>query len=127
MRIQDSRIVAPALLLSPFLGVVFLGASAFAGSERGACPGGAMNAAQYSPGRHRASRGPFAAGGVTAAHKTLPFGTRVVVTNPRTGVSVVVTIDDRGPFTRGRDIDLSRNAAQAIRFKDVGRVCTEIL
>ena len=70
---------------------------------------------------------PIAAGGVTAAHKTLPFGTRVVVTNPRTGVSVVVTIDDRGPFTRGRDIDLSRNAAQAIRLKDVGRVCTEIL
>jgi rare lipoprotein A len=127
MRVQDLRIVGPALLLSPFVGVVFLGATALAGSDRGACPGSAMNAAQYSPGLHRASRGPFAAGGVTAAHKTLPFGTRVAVTNPRTGVSMVVTIDDRGPFTRGRDIDLSRNAARAIRFKDVGRVCTEIL
>ena len=86
-----------------------------------------MNATQYVPGRHRAGVGPFVAGSVTAAHKTLPFGTRVVVTNPRTGASVVVTIDDRGPFTRGRDIDLSRSAAQAIRLKDVGRVCTEIL
>jgi rare lipoprotein A len=115
------------LLLSPFLGVLFLGATAFAGSERGACPGGSMNATQYVPGRHRAGGGPFVASGVTAAHKTLPFGTQVVVTNPRTGASVVVTIDDRGPFTRGRDIDLSRSAAQAIRLKDVGRVCTEIL
>jgi rare lipoprotein A len=127
MGIQDSGIVAPALLLSPLLGIVFLGASAFAGSERGDCPGSSMNATQYSPGRHRASSGPFVTGSVTAAHKTLPFGTQVVVTNPRTGVSVVVTIDDRGPFTRGRDIDLSRNAAQAIRLRDVGRVCTEIL
>lgn len=48
----------------------------------------------------------------TAAHRTLPFGTRVRVTNPANGASVVVRINDRGPFTRGRMIDLSRVAAQ---------------
>jgi rare lipoprotein A len=86
-----------------------------------------MNAAQYTPDRHSAGGRALSAGGVTAAHKTLPFGTKVVVANPRTGMSVVVVINDRGPFTRGRDIDLSRGAAQAIGFKDVGRVCTETL
>jgi rare lipoprotein A (RlpA)-like double-psi beta-barrel protein len=47
--------------------------------------------------------------------------------NPRTGASVVVIINDRGPFTRGRDIDLSQGAARAIGLKDVGRICAEIL
>ena len=49
--------------------------------------------------------------GMTAAHKTLPFGTRVRVTNPATGKSVVVRINDRGPYARGREIDVSRAAA----------------
>ena len=48
---------------------------------------------------------------LTAAHKTLPFGTRVRVTNPATGKSVVVRINDRGPYARGREIDVSRAAA----------------
>ena len=50
----------------------------------------------------------------TAAHRTLPFGTRVRVTNPATGASVVVRINDRGPFTRGRTIDVSRVAAEQL-------------
>lgn len=49
---------------------------------------------------------------MTAAHRTLPFGTRVAVTNKRNGKTVVVRINDRGPFIRGRVIDLSRAAAQ---------------
>src|SRR3984893_11195210 len=108
---MGSWIIAPALLLSTSFGVVCLESTALAGSDRGACPGNSMNAAQYSPGRHRAGGVPLAGGGVTADHKVLRFGTKVAVTNPRTGVAVVVTIDDRGPFTRGRDIDLSRRAA----------------
>ena len=64
---------------------------------------------------------------LTAAHKKLPFGTRVKVTNPLTGASAIVIINDRGPFTRGRDIDLSQGAARAIGPKSVGTVCTEIL
>ncbi|MGF1678286.1 MAG: septal ring lytic transglycosylase RlpA family protein [Candidatus Methylacidiphilales bacterium] len=48
----------------------------------------------------------------TAAHRTLPFGTRLRVTNPANGISTTVTINDRGPFIRGRDLDLSHAAAQ---------------
>jgi rare lipoprotein A len=49
--------------------------------------------------------------GFTAAHRTLPFGTKVVVTHVRSGKTVVVRITDRGPYGRGRIIDLSRAAA----------------
>ena len=53
---------------------------------------------------------------LTAAHRTLPFGTRVQVTNLANGRSVVVRITDRGPFARGRVIDLSRRAARRLDF-----------
>ena len=53
---------------------------------------------------------------MTAAHRTLPFGTRVTVVNKRNGKRVVVRISDRGPFVRGRIIDLSPAAARAIGF-----------
>jgi peptidoglycan lytic transglycosylase len=52
--------------------------------------------------------------GFTAAHRTLPFGTRVRVTDPKTGRSVVVTINDRGPFGHGRVLDLCTRAARAL-------------
>ena len=60
---------------------------------------------------------------MTAAHRTLPFGTRVTVTNKHTGRSVVVRINDRGPFVRGRVIDLSPAAAHAIGASDCPRYC----
>lgn len=56
----------------------------------------------------------------TAAHRTLPFETRVKVTNMRNGRSVVVKINDRGPFVRGRVIDLSKRAAEDIGMVDAG-------
>lgn len=62
------------------------------------------------------------AGGLTAAHPTLPIGSRVRVTNLRTGRTVIVRINDRGPFVRGRIIDLSKRAAQAIGISGVGPV-----
>ena len=65
-------------------------------------------------GRRTASGERFDMHDLTAAHKTLPFGTRVLVTNPHTGQSVTVRINDRGPFTPGRTIDLSRAAAEQI-------------
>ena len=55
-------------------------------------------------------------GGFTAAHRTLPFGTLVKVTNRRNGKSVTVRINDRGPFIRGRIIDVTPAAAQALGF-----------
>ncbi len=57
---------------------------------------------------------------LTAAHRTLPFGTRVRVTHARSGRSVVVRINDRGPFKKGRVIDLSEAAAQAIGMTGTG-------
>ncbi len=56
----------------------------------------------------------------TAAHKKLPFGTKVKVTNVKNGKSVVVKINDRGPFVKGRIIDLSRSAFEAIGNTDSG-------
>lgn len=69
-----------------------------------------------------ASGGWFNPNALTAAHKTLPFGTRVRVTNKHNGRSIVVTINDRGPFVRGRIIDLSKRAAQAISMTGAGVV-----
>jgi rare lipoprotein A len=66
---------------------------------------------------------------MTAAHKTLPFGTKVRVINERNGKAVVVRINDRGPFVGKRVIDLSRGAAQAVGMIDQGvaRVKLEVL
>ena len=62
----------------------------------------------------------------TAAHRTLPFGSKVRVTNPRNGKSVVVRINDRGPFARGRHIDLSRRAAEQIGIVTAGHGTVEL-
>ncbi|MGE8407129.1 MAG: septal ring lytic transglycosylase RlpA family protein [Pseudomonas sp.] len=65
-------------------------------------------------GKRTASGEPFDQHALTAAHRSLPFGTRVQVTNLKNQRSVVVRINDRGPHTRGRLIDLSRAAAQRL-------------
>ena len=65
-------------------------------------------------GRTTASGERYNMNALTAAHKTLPFGTKVKVTNKKNGKSVVVKINDRGPFIKGRVIDLSRAAHQKI-------------
>ena len=57
---------------------------------------------------------------MTAAHRTLPLGTRVRVTHATSGRSVIVRINDRGPFKPGRVIDLSEAAAEALRMTAVG-------
>ncbi len=67
-----------------------------------------------------ASGGRFNPNALTAAHKTLPFGTRVRVTNRNNGRSVVVVINDRGPYIKGRVIDLSRRAAQVVGMTGSG-------
>jgi len=85
--------------------------------------GGSSNsgmASYYWEGQMTASGARFNPSAMTAAHRSLPFGTRVLVTNQRNGQSVVVTINDRGPFVGGRVIDLSRAAAQAINMTGAG-------
>jgi rare lipoprotein A len=94
-----------------------VGQASFYGNEPG--EGGPLtaNGERYNP------------GGLTAAHRTLPFGTRVRVTSPNTGRSVVVRINDRGPFVGGRAIDLSVGAARALGLTSsgVGTVRMDVL
>jgi rare lipoprotein A len=80
-------------------------------------------------GRQTASGEIFDTNGFTAAHKTLPFGTVVKVTNLESGRSTVVRINDRGPFIPGRIIDLSRAAAASIGLagQGVAKVRIEVL
>jgi rare lipoprotein A len=67
------------------------------------------------------------ASGMTAAHRTLPFGTLVRVTYQRSGRSVVVRINDRGPFVRGRVIDVTPAAARALGFSGLAPVTLDVI
>lgn len=83
-------------------------------------------ASVYSGGR-TAEGGYVRSSSLTAAHRSLPFGTMVRVTNNRNGRSVVVRIDDRGPFVRGRIIDLTPAAAHAIGFSGLAHVTVTVI
>jgi rare lipoprotein A len=89
----------------------------------GSCSGQRVVAAFYSSGSRTASGQAFNAGGHTAAHRTLPFGSQVTVTTPRNGKSVTVTINDRGPYTHGVTLDLASGAAHAIGMSGTQWVC----
>jgi rare lipoprotein A (peptidoglycan hydrolase) len=80
----------------------------------------AGRASFYSLGQQLASGGKFLPEGLTAAHRTLPFGTRLRVTDQKSGRSVVVTVNDRGPYVNGRVLDLSLGAARALGMIDSG-------
>jgi rare lipoprotein A len=64
--------------------------------------------------------------GYTAAHRTLPFGTKVLVTNLRNGHSVVVRVTDRGPYGRGRIIDLTHAAARELDMISAGTAIVRV-
>jgi peptidoglycan lytic transglycosylase len=89
----------------------------------GNCSGQQVVATYYVSGRRTASGRAFASGELTAAHRTLPFGSHVTVTNPQNGSSVTVVINDRGPFTHGVTLDLSSGAARAIGMHGTQWVC----
>ena len=76
----------------------------------------------YSTGVKTANGERFDPGQLTAAHRTLPFGTRLQVTNMQTGKSVMVRVNDRGPYIDGRELDLSRYAAESLGIVDQGVV-----
>ena len=97
-----------------------IGASLPAAAQTGA-------ASWYGSGRRTASGERFNPNGLTAAHRSLPFGTKVRVENRRTGRSVIVRINDRGPFVRGRIIDLSRGSARALGMGGTTYVSLQIL
>jgi rare lipoprotein A len=73
-------------------------------------------------GNRTASGEIFNPNGLTAAHKSLPFGTCLRVGNPKTGKSVKVRVNDRGPFTKGLTLDLSAGAARAIGMRSTQNV-----
>ena len=92
--------------------VAALPSGVFAGQTRPPDPARSFSGlAAFYPGR---------GAGLTAAHRTLPFGTRLRVTDPKTGRSVIVRITDRGPFGRGRVLDLCTDAARALGMIDRG-------
>jgi rare lipoprotein A len=116
-----------AALLTCALGVA---SQAHASPENGLRASPALNVQQgeaswYGPGFHgrrTASGETFNTNAMTAAHRTLPFGSRVRVVNQRTGRSVVVRINDRGPFHKRRIIDLAKAPAKALGIAGVAQV-----
>jgi rare lipoprotein A len=83
----------------------------------------------YHHGRKTANGEIFNMNALTAAHRTLPLGTRVKVTNLENGRAVVVRLNDRGPYIDGRIIDLSRKAAEVLGMAEKGlaQVSVEVL
>lgn len=105
-------LIIAALLLSTTAASASCGVASYYGNESGS---------------RTASGQRFNQNAMTAAHRSLPFGTKVRVTYHDRAVTV--TINDRGPFIRGRIIDLSKGAASAIGLtqRGVGRVCYEVV
>lgn len=122
--IQDKQLVLRPATHRPMAVIVMLrigmlvallgGCAAMHGSADVYQRGEAAYYARSFDGRRTASGERFDSNRLTAAHRRLAFGTRVEVTNENNGRRVVVTINDRGPYTRGRIIDLSRRAAEKI-------------
>jgi rare lipoprotein A len=84
--------------------------------------------ASYYKSGHRTANGErFDPHGYTAAHRTLPFGTKVLVTNLKTGKSVIVRINDRGPFIKSRIIDVSYGAAKVLGMTGTGVATVKIV
>jgi rare lipoprotein A len=104
-------------------------ASTSVSSSGGSAHSGMASYYGSESGSQTASGQRFNPSAMTAAHRTLPFGTKVRVTNKHNGRSVIVTINDRGPFIRGRIIDLSSGAAGVIgmRSSGVAPVSVEVL
>lgn len=75
----------------------------------------------YQSGYRTASGQRFDPNGLSAAHRTLPFGTKLRLTNPNNGKSIIVTVNDRGPFIRGTGLDVSRGAAHQLGFIRQGK------
>lgn len=122
-----TRKTASSLLLFSLIAIAAL--PAFAAKPGQVLTGKASYYHDSLHGNATASGAPYNKHAMTAAHKTLPLGTWVRVTDPKSGRSVELEVNDRGPFVKGRIIDLSRRAAQALGMieRGVAPVRVEIL
>jgi rare lipoprotein A len=109
----------PFLSRSIFL-LAFLAITACSGTKKFTEVGQASYYSNKFQGRKMANGDRYRKGKLTAAHKTLPFGTKVKITNQQNGKTVKVKITDRGPHSRGRIVDLSLAAANRLDMVDAG-------
>ena len=114
--LQSRAALLAALLFSTFS---FNTIESFAGETGGQVGNASWYGGKFQ-GRTTANGERFDMNQLTAAHRSLPFGSKVRVTNPATNDAVVVRINDRGPYAHNRVIDLSRAAAKAVRIIDSG-------
>lgn len=136
---QDQKKERPLINMKSILGAIIalnctFGAAQLASAHTSAAVVDTISgtASWYGPnfhGRKTANGETFNMNDLTAAHPSLPFGTKVRVTNQANGEAVTVRINDRGPFAGNREIDLSRQAAQEIGLisSGVGEVRIEVL
>jgi rare lipoprotein A len=99
----------------------------FAGASASVAHAQVGLASYYRSGLKTANGERFNPHGLTAAHRSLPFGTKVRVQNVKTGRSVIVRINDRGPFVPGRVLDLAFGAARMIGLAGVAKVSFEVV
>jgi len=120
-KISPSGLAASTfLLLASLLSACGSSKNAFTQSGQGSYYADKFN------GRPTASGVPYRPGQMTAAHNTLPFGTRIKVTNVKNGRSVKVVVNDRGPHVKGRIVDVSRKAARKLDLVDAGVVPVQL-
>ncbi|GAA4352662.1 septal ring lytic transglycosylase RlpA family protein [Hymenobacter saemangeumensis] len=120
---KRSLFKAPSLLLVFSLALL----SACGGSKNAFTQSGQGSYyADKFKGKATASGVPYRPGKMTAAHNTLPFGTKIKVTNVKNGRSVKVTVNDRGPHVKGRIVDVSRKAARKLDLVDAGVVPVQL-
>ena len=112
------KLFLPSLLLL----VAAIAITSCSGSRKFTQTGKASYYSNKFQGKKMANGDRYRKGKLTAAHKTLPFGTKVKVTNQQNGKTVKVKITDRGPHVRGRIVDLSRAAANRIDMVEAGTV-----
>lgn len=136
MNERQQRHTAPRRLRRVLAGISFivlpaaLALAAVLPLEAGARSVQVGQASWYGPGlqgKKTASGARFNPHALTAAHRSLPLGTRAKVTNLDNGKAILVTINDRGPFRRGRVIDLSRAAARQLAMNGTARIRVEAM
>ncbi len=119
MKVSKSRIFAFGVAVAALVAVASLQSSEASAAQCG-------KASWYSAGARTANGEKMNANALAAAHRSLPFGARVRVDNLANGRSVIVRINDRGPFIRGRVIDLTRGAAERIGMIGAGTASVRI-